>query len=460
MTEPTTRREVRLAAHFPGVNHHTVWSHPDAGSNIDFASFRHLAQTAERGLFDFFFLAEGLRLRERKGLIHDLDVVGRPDTIPVLAALAAVTERLGLIGTINATFNEPDQLAKEFASLDLLSDGRAGWNVVTSSDAFTGENFRRGGYLDAADRYVRAADLVAAARQLWDSWDDDPIDPFGKALLREGAVRDFSRTSEQFDIAGTFGTPRPAQGHPVILQAGDSADGRDFGARTADAIFARWWETPEKRRESFADFKRRAASFGRGPDELLIFPGVSFALGDTEEEARENDREIRRGQITPQTAIALLEHVWNRDLSCYDPDGPLPDIEPDRSEKAIVKGQSRRNDAPDLADRYRAIAAEKNLSIRELIIEVQASRTFVGTPKTVARALADAVDNGEADGYILVPHLIPAGLDEFVDSVVPELQDLGVYRTEYPGETLRENLGLRPAGAQPVADPASHRVAS
>ena len=168
-------RQIHLAAHFPGVNNTTVWSDPDAGSHIEFSSFVKLAQTAERAKFDFFFLAEGLRLREQRGKIHDLDVVGRPDTFTVLAALAAVTERIGLSGTINSTFNEPYEVARQFASLDHLSAGRAAWNVVTSWDAFTGENFRRGGFLAQEDRYDRAREFLHTARELWDSWDDDAI---------------------------------------------------------------------------------------------------------------------------------------------------------------------------------------------------------------------------------------------------------------------------------------------
>src|SRR5690348_3908626 len=173
--EGKDRKLIHLAAHFPGVNNTTVWSSPESGSQIDFESFTHLAQTAERGLFDFFFLAEGLRLREHRGRIHDLDVVGRPDTFAVLNALAAVTDKLGLAGTINSTYNEPFELAKQFASLDHLSGGRAAWNVVTSSDAFTGENFRRGGYLAHSERYRRAAEVIEATRALWDSWPTDSL---------------------------------------------------------------------------------------------------------------------------------------------------------------------------------------------------------------------------------------------------------------------------------------------
>src|SRR4051812_12370883 len=174
-TDGKPRKQVILAAYFPGVNNTTVWSDPRSQSQIDFSSFVHLARTAERGKLDFFFLAEGLRLREQRGRIHDLDTVGRPDTLTVLTALAAVTTHLGLAGTLNATFREPYELARQLATLDHLSGGRAGWNVVTSSDAFTGENFRRGGYLDHADRYARAGEFIEVCRTLWDSWDPDEL---------------------------------------------------------------------------------------------------------------------------------------------------------------------------------------------------------------------------------------------------------------------------------------------
>src|SRR6201985_3758077 len=168
--EGKQRKPIHLATHFPGVNSTTVWTDPESGSQIEFASFVHSARPAERGLFDFLYLAEGLRLREHRGQIYDLDVVGRPDTFTVLAALAAVTDRLGWTGTINTTFNEPFEVARQFATLDQLSDGRAGWNIVTSSDAFTGANFRRGGFLEHPDRYQRAEEFLSVARAFWDSW--------------------------------------------------------------------------------------------------------------------------------------------------------------------------------------------------------------------------------------------------------------------------------------------------
>src|SRR5580698_6340915 len=212
---------VHLAVHFPGVNNTTVWSDPAAGSHIEFSSFVKLAQTAERAKFDFFFLAEGLRLREARGRIHELDVVGRPDTFTVLAALAAVTDRIGLSGTINSTFNEPFEVARQFASLDHLSAGRAAWNVVTSWDAFTGENFRRGGFLPEESRYERAKEFLQAARDLWDSWDDDALvaNRSSGEFVRDSAQGTFEHHGPQFEVTGRFIVPRSPQGHPVVFQA-------------------------------------------------------------------------------------------------------------------------------------------------------------------------------------------------------------------------------------------------
>ncbi|WP_414169648.1 NtaA/DmoA family FMN-dependent monooxygenase [Streptoverticillium reticulum] len=424
----TARRQMHLAAHFPGVNSTTVWQDPRSGSQIDFSSFEHLARTAERGLFDFFFLAEGLRLREHKGRIHDLDVVGRPESITVLSALAAVTERLGLAATVNATFNEPYELARRLSSLDHLSGGRAAWNVVTSSDAFTGENFRRGGYLDRADRYTRAAEFVATARELWDSWT-----PCGRA-------RPFTHHGRHFSVAGEFDVRRSPQGHPVVIQAGDSDEGREFAASAADVVFTRHG-TLESGRAFYADVKRRLAAYGRGPDELKIMPGVTFVLGDTAAEAQERAAEIRRQQVSPQNAILALEQVWGRDLSGYDPDGPLPDVDPDPGGE-LAQGRVRIGDPSAVAAQWRALAEAKGLSIRETVIETTGRQSFVGTPQEVAARMDEFVTRDAADGFILVPHLTPGGLDDFVDRVVPLLQERGAFRTEYSGATLREHLGL------------------
>lgn len=216
------RKQVILGAYLGGVNHHTAWWDPQAGSQIEFDSFEHTARTAERGKFDFFFLAEGLALRERAGQIFDQDIIGRPDTFTVLASLAAVTEHLGLAGTINATFNEPYELARQFATLDQLSGGRAAWNVVTSFDAFTGQNFRRGGYLDRAQRYERAEETVALVRQLWDSWRSDDIvaDKASGRFLARPDAGEFAFHGSHFDVNGRFTVPRSPQGRRLFCRPG------------------------------------------------------------------------------------------------------------------------------------------------------------------------------------------------------------------------------------------------
>lgn len=442
MPKQQVRKQIHLAAHFPGVNNTTVWSVPESGSQIEFDSFVHLARTAERGLFDFFFLAEGLRLREHRGRIFDLDVVGRPDTFTVLNALAGVTTHLGLAGTINTTFNEPFELARQFASLDHLSGGRAAWNAVTSSDAFTGENFRRGGYLDHSQRYVRAAEVVDATRAIWDSRAGGaPVVDRERGVFGGPAPR-FCYRGTQFDIDGGYGLPASPQGYPVQIQAGDSEEGREFAAAKADAIFSRHGELEDGRR-FYTDIKTRLAKYGRSRDDLKILPAATFVLGDSAADAEERAREIRLQQVGPQTAIAFLEQVWGRDLSGYDPDGPLPEIDPVDNAN-ITRGRVRHaKDPRAVAEAWREKAAAENLSIRELIIEVTARQQFVGTPAQVAAEIDRYVQSDAADGFVLVPHLTPHGLDEFVDKVVPELQDLGSFRTEYTGVTLREHLGLR-----------------
>ncbi|MCV7353817.1 NtaA/DmoA family FMN-dependent monooxygenase [Mycobacterium parmense] len=444
------RKQIHLGAHFPGVNNTTVWSDPSAGSQIDFDSFVHLARTAERGLFDFFFLAEGLRLREHRGRIHDLDVVGRPDTFTVLAALAAVTERLGLAGTINTTFNEPYEVARQFATLDHLSGGRSAWNIVTSSDAFTGENFRRGGFLDHADRYHRAEEFLTVARRFWDSWEADAVvaDVEAGLYIDPGRIHIVDHHGPQFDVRGVASLPAGPQGHPVLLQAGDSDDGRDFGARHADALFTLHGSL-EAGQRYYADVKSRAAAHGRDPDRLKVLPGATFVLGDTPGEARDNADHIREQQVSGPTAIAFLEQVWGVDLSGYDPDGPLPDIDP-VANRTITQGRVRHGDPKAIAEDWRGRARTRGLTIRELIIDVTSRQQFVGTPAQVADEIDRYVQSNACDGFILVPHLTPHGLDEFVDKVVPLLQERGSFRTEYRGRTLREHLGLLPsAGGRP-----------
>ncbi|MFG5717634.1 NtaA/DmoA family FMN-dependent monooxygenase [Streptomyces murinus] len=453
-------KQIHLAAHFPGVNNTTVWSDPAAGSHIEFSSFAHFARTAERAKFDFLFLAEGLRLREQGGQIYDLDVVGRPDTFTVLAALAAVTDRLGLTGTINSTFNEPYEVARQFASLDHLSGGRSAWNVVTSWDAFTGENFRRGGFLPQDERYSRAKEFLATAHELFDSWSGEEIlaDRATGAFLRDARAGAFVHQGRHFDIHGRFNVPRSPQGRPVIFQAGDSEEGREFAAAGADAIFSRYSHL-EEGRAFYADVKGRLAKYGRRPDQLLILPAATFVLGDTDAEAAELAREVRRQQVSGATALKHLEFVWNRDLSGYDPEGPLPDIDPLVSEEHISRGRAQvrmYRDPVAIAREWRELAEANKWSIRDLVINNGNRQTFVGAPATVARTINEFVQADASDGFILVPHITPGGLDPFADQVVPLLQEQGVFRADYEGTTLREHLGL----AHPDAAAPAERAAS
>ena len=440
--EGKQRKPIHLAAHFPGVNNTTVWTDPNAGSQIEFGSFVHLARTAERGLFDFFFLAEGLRLREHRGRIYDLDVAGRPDTFTALAALAGVTDRIGLTGTINTTFNEPFEVARQFATLDHLSGGRAGWNMVTSSDAFTGANFRRGGFLVHADRYSRAEEFLAVARQFWDSWEADAVlaDVEAGVYVDPDRIRSVQHRGLQFDVRGFATLPAGPQGHPILLQAGDSADGRAFGARNADALFT-LHSSLEDGQRYYADVKGRATSYGRDPNLLEVFPAATFVIGDTESEAQDRARHIRYQQVSGATALAMLEQVWGRELSDHDPDGPLPDFDP-VVDTDITQGRVRHGDPVAVARRYRERAEAENLSIRELVIAVTNRQQFVGTAAHIADEIDEYIQADACDGFILVPHLTPHGLDEFVDEVVPLLQERYAFRTEYSGETLRDHLGL------------------
>lgn len=443
-----TKRQVHLVAHFPGVNSSTVWSDPAAGSQIDFASFRHFAQTAERGRFDYIFLAEGLRVREHGGLIHDLDVAGRPATLAIITAMASVTERIGVVGTLSSTFNEPVELARQLATVDHLSGGRVGWNVVTSPDAFHGANFRRGGYLPYAERYTRAEEFVRLAKQLWRSWEADAViaDRAGGVFVDPAGVRSVTQRSSQFNVAATSTVPRSPQGYPVIVQAGDSPAGRDFASQHAEVIFSLHTEYADGQR-FYRDVKARLPRAGRTENSLLILPGASFVIGDSAADAQERSHEIGLAQISPQTAIAWIEAIWGRELPGLDPDGPLPSVEPGESEQRLGQVSTQVADRVARAAELRARAEAEGLTLRELVVAETTRHTFVGTPEHIASEIDRYVQGRAADGFVLVPHLTPTGLDEFVDRVVPLLQERGVFRTEYPaadgqGATLRGTLGL------------------
>ncbi|MER7283061.1 LLM class flavin-dependent oxidoreductase [Dactylosporangium sp. NPDC000244] len=419
-------RQLHLGVFFTGVGPNLLWTEPDFADHTHIDTFVHVAKTLERGLFDAFFLGEGLRVREHRGQVHALDVAGRPDAITQLAALAAETTHIGLVATQNTTYNYPADLARRLASLDAVSGGRAGWNIVTTDNAWTGENFRHGGWLAHERRYERAGAFVETAKALWRG-------------ERVTAATDILT----LDAAGAV--PPSPQGRPVLFQAGDSPGGRELAARHADVVFSAN-TSYDKAAAYAADLRRRLAAHGRAPDAVRILPGASVVLGDTAAEARDRARWIKREQTTGPRAIAFLEQYWGRDLSAYDPDGPLPDVDPTGDELDPSRGtipiEHRTGKLARIAA-WRELAAARHLSIRDLVIEVSPGHdSFVGTPGEVAEEWGRYLRDGVVDGFNLLPERLPGTVEEIVDRLVPELQTRGLYRTEYAGTTLRSHLSL------------------
>jgi FMN-dependent oxidoreductase (nitrilotriacetate monooxygenase family) len=460
--------QLRLGVFFQGVNSGTIWKTAESGSQTDFESFRRIAQTAERGLFSAFFLGEGLRLREHLGRPHALDVAGRPDAQTALAALAAVTTHIGLVATQNTTYNDPADLAHRLSSLDLISGGRAAWNIVTTDNAWTGANFRRGGYLDHADRYVHAEAFVETAKRIWDAWADGAIAASASAerWVDPGTIRRVSHAGQHYAVDVTPRLPRSAQYRPVLFQAGDSSDGRDFAARQADVIFSAHPQFDDAlafRR----DIVERTLKAGRGANDVKIMPASEFILAATPRDAAAKQEWVRSLQIGPQQALAYLEQFWGRELQAYDPDGPLPEIDPVVEETSETRGSGFHGaKARQLADQWRAEAKEKGQSIRQFV-SAKTSRgdsTFTGSYTEVADRLVEYARAGAVDGFNISPWLIPSGLDDIVNHLVPALQERGAYPTEYAGTTLRENLGLaapvRSGSTDAEAAPASRAAAA
>ncbi|MGB4778295.1 NtaA/DmoA family FMN-dependent monooxygenase [Microbacterium sp.] len=440
---PTAR--VHFGVFYSGVGPGVDWTAPDAIDQIDFEAFRKVAQVAERGLFDAFFFGEGLRLREHLEKLIELNVAGRPDSQVALAAIAAVTTRIGIVATQNATYHEPFDLARRLATLDILSGGRAAWNIVTTVNEWTGENFRRGGWVAVPDRYTHAEANVRLVRALWDAGQNLDIatrrdaEQWGRTGTRVTGDGDFAQ------VSATATVPPSPQGHPVLFQSGDSDGGRDLAARQADVIFSRHVEIQDALKFA-ADIRRRVEAAGRPADDVLILPGGGFILGATEDEAQEKARWRQQVTWTDQHIVQFVEKSYGRELPELDPDGPLPDFDPEIQEISVEGGTVGHYLTPkQVVDNWRAISAEHGFtSIRQLVLHLGSERAHIGTPAQIADELAHAVRSGAYDGINLGLSHVPAGLDDIVNTLIPELQERGVYPAEYIGTTLREHLGLRP----------------
>ncbi|MFF0449190.1 LLM class flavin-dependent oxidoreductase [Streptomyces sp. NPDC004609] len=425
------RRRLHLAVRLPDADATGTPGRP--GSRAGFASFERSARTAERGLFDFVLLGGGpLPYGPGDGVHDDGDAVARPEPITLLSALAAVTDRLGLAATVYAGSAEPFTAARALASLDHLSGGRAAWHVADPPGRSPGS----GAGDDGAGTGARAEEFIRTARGLWDSWT-----PAGEA-------RRFSHSGPYFTTAGEFTLPRPPQGHPVIIRAADRGEDPARAAGRADVLVTRYdpHDPPGAGRAGRTGAGRRPAAHGPAPGGIRVMPAVGVVLGSSDAEARERAAEIRRREISPEHAIAALERIWGRDLSSYDPDGPLPGVDP-APDSALTRGSRvSAGDRLAVAARWRALSAEGGLSIRQTVAETTGRQSFIGTPGRVAEAMEEYVRGGAADGFVLVPRPAGGGLDDFVARVVPLLQERGVFRTRYTGTTLRSHLGL----AEPV----------
>lgn len=422
-------------------HHFAAWRHPDAAAEgmLDLDYYVHLARTAEAARFDMVFLADTLMLGRNIERRASIDL----DPIEVLSALSAVTTHIGLAGTISTSYSEPFNVARRLATLDILSKGRAGWNIVTSVTDLEARNFNRSKHFDHAERYARAAEFLDVVRRFWDSWQDDAI----VADKQSGVFVDLHRvgievfSGKYFAALEPSNIPRPPQGHPIILQAGSSPSGRAFAARASDVVFT-VTPTLEEAREFHDDVKARVVAAGRRPQDVKILSGVIPVVGRSRQEAEEKLRRFDE-LIDVQAAVRYLSFFLEHDLSVYPVDGPMPKL------AASEQVQGQRGRYRILADK----AEREQLTVRQLSLWFSGFRGHfiaAGTVQDVADQMQHWFDAGVCDGFNIMPTHLPGGFDEFVAGVVPELQKRGLLKREYAGRTLRDNLGLRrPAGRGP-----------
>ncbi|WP_158746275.1 LLM class flavin-dependent oxidoreductase [Acidisphaera sp. L21] len=438
-----TGRQLHLGVFiYPGGHHIAAWRHPamQAQRITELGYYRECAQIAERGKFDMFFVGDALNAREREGRVMGQVAINNLDPVSIVSAIASVTERIGLVATLSTTYHEPFSIASKFATLDHLSGGRAGWNVVTTSDDKSALNFSRTHAMDKALRYERAAAFVDVVTGLWDSWDDGAVvgDAATGQFLDPASIHAVDHSSPFFAVAGPAMMPRPPQGWPVLVQAGGSPPGRDFAARIGEAIFTAQGELPEA--QAFrSDIHARMAARGRSANSVKIMPGLSPMLGDTEAAAQRRAEEFAE-LVDPAVGVWMLTEMTKFRLYDHPLDQPLPTADIRASSPALNRN------ATTLVER----AEREALTLRDaarIMVRSRVHQSFVGTPEQLAGHMSHWLEAGGCDGFNILPPLFPDDLATFVDQVVPVLQRLGVFRREYSGSTLRDHLGLpRPKG--------------
>lgn len=427
----TQQRKIKFGHILHGVGRTwNDWRHPDKDVNAStsFSHYKRQAQLAEKGKFDFLFIADSLSITE-KSSPHYLN---RFEPITILSGLAAVTSHIGLVGTLTVSYSEPFNVARQFASLDHLSGGRAGWNVVTSWLGDTAANFSKAEHPAHNVRYRIAAEYLDVVKGLWDSWEDDAHvgDKESGIFVNPDKLHRLDHQGDHFQVRGPLNIKRGPQGQPVIFQAGASDDGRNFAAQHADAIFAHA-PTLEDGQSYYTDVKARARGFGRDPEQLYVLPGIAPIVGDTDEDADARYQALAASESL-ETGFGFLSRTFNdHDFRQYDVDAPFPDV-------AHIGTNSQQSGSNRILAEVRA----ENLTLRQVVERLSTPRgAFVGSPERIADTLQHWFENGGADGFVIFEAL-PGQLELFIEKVVPILQARGLYREEYEGETFRDSLGL------------------
>ncbi|AJY73656.1 LLM class flavin-dependent oxidoreductase [Paenibacillus beijingensis] len=428
----TKRRQLKLGALLHGVGGNpAMWRHSDTqpDASVNFELYKKWVHKAEAGKFDLIFIADGLYINE-KSIPHFLN---RFEPVTILSALAAASTHIGLVGTLSTSYSEPFTVARQFASLDKISGGRAGWNIVTSPLEGSALNYGGKEHPEHDLRYRIATEYLQVTRGLWDSWEDDAFvrNKETGVFFDPDKLHTLNHKGEFFSVKGPLNIARSKQGHPVIFQAGSSDVGRDYASKEADAVFT-GHDRLEDAVEFYRDVKQRAAGFGRSAEEVLIFPGIGPIVGSTQEEAERKYEEVA-GLVTIETALNYLGRFFeHHDFSQYPLDEPFPDI-----------GDLGQNSFRSTTDKIKKDAREQNLTLRQVALRSVTPRgNFIGTPEQVADKIQQWFEAGAADGFMLSA-AVPNGLEDFVDHVVPILQQRGLFRTEYGSDTLRGNLGLK-----------------